>query len=426
MADYDLIIVGAGLAGCSAALVAARGGLKTLAIERGKKPGAKNVTGGRLYAHSLESLIPNFAEEAPVERCVTTERLSFLTDKEATTIEYSGPESPDFAKRSYTVLRAKFDPWLWSKAEAEGAELMPSARVDSLLSENGIFNGVKVGKKEIHAPIVIIADGVNSMISQKAGLAKKPLPGQMAIGVKEVIEFDERTMRDRFGCIDNRGMAWLFAGSPTDGHLGGGFLYTNKSSISLGLVFGLHGGAKDRPGVPAMLERFKRHPAIAPLLDGGKTIQYPAHMVPEGGLSMVPPLLGNGVMIAGDAAAMCINLGFTVRGMDFAIAAGQIAAETALEAHRANDFGFEQLSMYRDKLAESFVLKEMKLYSEVPAALDNERVFSAWPKMVCGLMSDMFTVDGEAKSLTSKFWNRARETGAIHLVKDGIQLLGAL
>lgn len=426
MASYDVIVVGGGLAGCSAAYTAAKGGLDTLLIERGKYPGAKNVSGGRIYAHSLEKLIPRFAEQAPVERCITTEKVSLLTEKETVTMEYAGQENPDFAKRSYSVLRAKFDRWLWSKAEEQGARLLASTRVKKLIEEHGIFTGVLTDSEEIRAPIVIIADGVNSILSQRAGLAQKPLPGQVAIGVKEVIEFDEQIMRNRFGCIGDQGLAWLFAGAPTDGHLGGGFLYTNKTSISLGLVFGLHGADKEAPGVPALLNRFKKHPSIAPLLEGGKVTRYPAHMVPEGGYDMVPQLLGNGVMVAGDAAAMCINLGYTVRGMDFAIAAGQLAGETALEAHKDKDFGFEKLSAYRDKLAKSFVLQEMKLYSGVPEALDNKRVFSAWPQLACGLMSDLFTVDGEPRSLTSKFWTRARETGAINLMRDGLNLLGAL
>lgn len=426
MQNFDIIIVGAGLAGSAAAYTAAKEGLKTLVIERGKEPGAKNMTGGRLYAHSLEELIPGFAGEAPVERCVTTEKVSFLTAKEAATLEYSGQVEPDFAKRSYTVLRAKFDQWLWSKAEQAGAQLLSGTRVDSLINNDGIFKGVIANKAQYNAPITIIADGVNSILTQRAGLGQKPEPGQLAIGIKEVIRFDERTMADRFGCVGDQGLAWLFAGAPTDGHLGGGFLYTNKDSVSIGLVLGMAHTGKNKPSVTEMFKNFKKHPAISPLLDGGEIIQYPAHMVPEGGIKMMPRLVGNGVMVVGDAAGMCINVGYTVRGMDFAIAAGRYAAEAALKAHQANDYSLEQLSLYQDLLDKSFVLEEMKLYSEAPEALDNPRVFTAYPKLACGILKDVFTVGGTPRSLVSKLWHHASETGAINMIKDSIQLLRAL
>lgn len=426
MWDYDFIIVGAGVAGCAAAYTAASAGLKTLVVERGKTPGAKNMTGGRLYAHSLEALIPGFATEAPVERCVTKERISFLQDEEAVTIEYSGKEDPDPAKRSYTVLRAKFDAWLWSKAEAQGAKLLASTRVDGLLKEDDIFCGVKTDKEEYRAPIVLLADGVNSILAQRAGLAQKPENSQLAIGVKEVIKFTPEQIHDRFECVGDQGMAWLFVGSPTQGHLGGGFLYTNKDSISIGLVFGLHGADKNKPPLAEMLKNFKDHPVVAPLLEGGQVVKYPGHMVPEGGISMLPALVNNGVMIAGDAAGMCVNVGYTIRGMDFAIAAGRYAAETAIQAHKAGRYNREELGLYIDLLERSFVLQEMHLYAKCPQALNNERVFDAYPKLACNFMKDMFTVDGQARSLMNKGMARAMETGAINLIKDGIQILGAL
>lgn len=424
--EYDLIIVGAGVAGCAAAFAAARAGLKTLVVERGRTPGAKNMTGGRLYAHSLEALIPRFAEEAPVERCVTRERLSFLTDTEAVTMEYAGQVNPDPAKRSYTVRRATFDDWLWSKAAEKGAELLAGTRVDSLLKEDDFIVGVETAKGEFRAPITLLADGVSSPLGQKMGLTRKPEPSQVAIGVKEILKFTPEQMRDRFECVGDQGMAWLFVGSPTEGHLGGGFLYTNKDSISIGIVFGLHGAGKKKPPLPALMERFKAHPVIACLLDGGTVVQRPAHMVPEGGIGMMPALAGNGILIAGDAAGMCVNIGYTIRGMDFAIAAGRYAAETAVQAHRDNRYNRDELQLYVDLLERSFVLKEMSLYSKAPEALNNERVFTAYPELACKLMGDMFTVDGQAQGLMAKFWGRARETGAINLIKDGFSLLGAI
>lgn len=426
MKEYDLLIVGAGVAGCAAAFTAAKAGLKTLVIERGRKPGSKNMTGGRLYAHSLEALIPGFADEAPVERCVTRERLSFLTDSESVTMEYAGKPNPDPAKRSYTVRRAVFDDWLWSKAAEKGAELLAGTRVDSLIREDDKFCGVQTQNGDFRAPITLIADGVGSPLAQKMGLARKPDPSQVAIGVKEILKFTPEQMRDRFECIGNQGMAWLFVGSPTEGHLGGGFLYTNRDSISIGIVFGLHGAGKDKPPLPQLMKQFKEHPLVASLLDGGTVVQRPAHMVPEGGIGMMPALAGNGILIAGDAAGMCVNVGYTIRGMDFAIAAGRYAAETAVQAHKDSSYNRDELQLYVDLLERSFVLKEMTLYSKAPQALNNERVFAVYPQLACKLMGDMFTADGNPQSLLSKFWGRARETGAINLIKDGFSLLGAI
>ncbi|EGW6350735.1 FAD-dependent oxidoreductase, partial [Salmonella enterica] len=102
---FDAIIVGAGLAGSVAALVLAREGAQVLVIERGNSAGAKNVTGGRLYAHSLERIIPGFADQAPIERMITHEKLAFMTDNGAMTIDYCNGEDASASQVSYSVLR---------------------------------------------------------------------------------------------------------------------------------------------------------------------------------------------------------------------------------------------------------------------------------------------------------------------------------
>ena len=109
---FDAIVVGAGVAGSVAALVMARAGLDVLVIERGDSAGCKNMTGGRLYAHTLEAIIPGFAVSAPVERKVTREKISFLTEESAVTLDFHR-EQPDVPQHaSYTVLRNRLDPWL--------------------------------------------------------------------------------------------------------------------------------------------------------------------------------------------------------------------------------------------------------------------------------------------------------------------------
>lgn len=423
---FDLIIVGAGPAGSAAALVAARAGLETLVVERGNFPGAKNMTGGRLYGHSLESLVPNFADEAPIERIVTREKVSLLTRTDMVSMEYAAPPSKEASKRSYTVLRSKFDQWLFGKAEEAGAQLIPGVRVEEVLQKDGKVIGIRAGEDDLYAHVVILADGVNSILAQSIGMAKPIPPAACAVGAKEVLEFSPEVMRDRFNCHGREGMAWLFAGDPTDGRMGGGFLYTNEDTISLGLVFGLGGLVEVKTSVPQMLENFKAHPAIAPLLEGGKLVEYSGHVVPEAGLDMMPTLVGDGVLIAGDAAGFCLNVGYTVRGMDLAIESGRLAAGAAIEAKQKNDFSAQTLDIYQKSLVDSFVIKDLRLYANLPTVLENPRIFTEYPQMAADIMQKMFTIDGPSSHLRTHLFGAVRNTGMINMARDIFRIMGAI
>src|SRR5476651_1797275 len=253
---FDAIVVGAGVAGCVAGYVMAKAGLEVLVIERGNYAGSKNMTGGRLYAHSIEKIFPGFAREAPVERKVTREKVSFLTEDSAVTLDYHA-ERPDVPlEASYTVLRGHFDQWLMEQAEASGVQFIPGVRVESLLRKDGRVIGVQAGDDALEANIVILADGVNSLLSKQAGLASDLSPHNVAVGVKELIELPRGQLEDRFNLQGDEGAAWLFAGSPSNGLLGGGFIYTNQNSVSLGLVCGLANIGGSSKSIPQMLEEF--------------------------------------------------------------------------------------------------------------------------------------------------------------------------
>lgn len=423
---FDVIIVGAGMAGCVSAYLLAGAGLETLVIERGNFAGAKNMTGGRMYAHSLEKIMPGFAEEAPVERCITREKISFLTEDSCVTLDYGAPENSAPAGRSYSVLRSTFDQWLMEKAEAEGAQFIPGVRVDDVIMRSGKVCGVKAGDEELEADVVILADGVNSLLGEKLGMVSKVNAHTCAVGVKELIELSPQQMADRFGCRDKEGTAWLFAGAPSAGYLGGGFLYTNESSVSLGLVFGLHNIDKVGKSVPQMLEDFKNHPCVAPLVEGGTLLEYSAHLVPEGGLAMKPKMAGDGVLIVGDAAGLCLNVGYTVRGMDLAVASAEAAANAVIAAREKGDFSEAALGAYTAALESSFVMKDMRLYKKVPDFLDNGRMYIEYPRMVAGVMKDLFTINGPSVPLRKKLFSRVRQAGFLNLIKDGIKGAGAI
>ncbi|PHI32390.1 FAD-dependent oxidoreductase FixC [Budvicia aquatica] len=424
---FDAIIVGAGPAGAVAAYILAKAGAEVLVIERGNYAGSKNLTGGRLYAHSLEKIMPGFAQRAPVERKITKERVSFLTEESAMTLDYQAPATDRPVQESYSVLRGKFDQWLMAQAEEAGAQFISGIRVDNVVTNNGKVTGVEADGDVLEARVVILADGVNSILAEKLGmLSPRVQPGSVAVGVKELIELPKGQLEDRFNLQGNDGAAWLFAGSPSNGLMGGGFLYTNESTISLGLVCGLHDIGTSSKSVAQMLEDFKQHPIVKPLIAGGKMVEYGAHVVPEAGINMLPKITGNGVLIAGDAAGLCLNLGFTIRGMDMAIASGEAAANAVLAAKERNDFSQQGLSTYQT-LLEDGMMKDFKLYKKLPAFMENPRMFNQYPKMMTGIMADMFTVDGTpAQPMRKKIIKRAKEVGYLNLIKDGIKGAGAI
>ncbi len=395
---FDAIIVGGGLAGCSAAIVMAKAGLEVLLVERGDYCGAKNMTGGRLYGHSLEKIIPDFAQSAPIERKVTKEKISLMTADGSFDIGYGSKKLGAAAESaSYTVLRGQFDQWLSEQAMEAGAEIIPGCLVEKLVQdENGAVIGVNVTGEDMLADVVILADGVNSLLAQSIGMKKELEPNQVAVGAKEVIRLGEKVINERFGLTDGEGTAWLSAGDPTEGSFGGGLLYTNKDTVSVGIVATLSDIGHSELSLPQMLDRFKDHPAIAPYLEGGEVIEYSGHLVPEEGLHMIPELYRDGVLVTGDAAGFCVNLGFTVRGMDFAIESGRLAAETVIRAHAVNDFSADTLSYYEKLLKNSFIMEDLNSLKGFPTLLTRREIFEGLPAMVDDIASKIFTVDGNS------------------------------
>ena len=394
---FDAIVVGGGLAGSAAALTMAKAGLDVMLIERGKFCGSKNSSGGRIYGHSLERLIPNFAEEAPIERKITQERLSLMTEGGALSFQYNSDKLQNLKYPSYSVLRSKFDKWMAEKAEEAGVMLLEGFRVDQVLvDESGKATGVVCGDEEFDADVIVLADGVNSLLAQQLGMKQELDPKDVAVGVKEVIYLGEDVINERFGLQGDEGAAWMIAGDPTGGNLGGGFIYTNKDSLSLVIVTTISDIGRVDVSVPDMVERMKNHPSIAPFVKGGKLTEYSAHLVTEGGLKMMPELVRDGVIVAGDAAAMVVNLGYTVRGMDLAIESGRLAGEAVVRAKAREDFSAESLSYYKKLLDESFIMKLMKQYQNLPGLLEDHIIFNDVPKMADEFAGMVYKVDGGA------------------------------
>lgn len=428
MSDFDAIVVGAGCAGSVAAYTLASAGKSVLVVERGNYAGAKNMTGGRIYTHSLAKVFPNY-EEAPLQRKVTHERISLMSPDSNFTVDYSARELEEAGKESYTVLRGPFDQWLAEQAENAGAEFIYGIAVEDLIIEDGKVKGINAFGDEITSDVVILADGVNSLLTSKAGLSKKaPAINEVAVGAKETIELPADVIESRFLSNPGEGGSWLFAGDCSNGIVGGAFVYANKESISLGIVATMSEVLKQDVPVYQMLEDFKNRPEIKPLIAGGKTVEYSGHVVPEGGLHMMPEIVGDGVVVAGDAAMLCMNLGYTVRGMDLAVASGEIAAKAVIKALDAGDTSKAGLADYKTMLDNSFIMRDMKMYAKAPEFLETSpMMFRGVPELIRDIMTPLFKTDGEpGKHVMQLAMGPAKKLGLVKLAKFAMKAVKSL
>jgi electron transfer flavoprotein-quinone oxidoreductase len=430
MADdkFDVIIVGAGVAGSTAACQLARQGLEVVLIERGPYPGSKNLSGGVLYGRVLEQLFPNYWETAPIERCISNQVISFLTADAHFNIDFK-TQALQRRHNAYTVLRARFDRWLADQAEAAGAMLVPGIKIDQVIMEGSRVVGVVAGDEQMRADVVIAADGATSFITQAAGLRPKPPAEHSAIGVKQVIGLPRELIEDRFHLSGDEGAAYAIVGWATQGISGGGFLYTNIDSLSVGLVLKVDDLVRHKARSGDLLETFLQHPMIAPLIQGGKLLEYGAHLIPEGGFRNMPPRHTGGMLVVGDAAGFGINNGFVVRGMDLAIGSALAAAETVIEAKAQNDFSAEALAGYERRLAQSYMLADMRTYQRTPDFFENPRLYSDYPGMLESFMTGMYAEDAVPKQHALPLLMRSLKESGISifdLVKDALDGARAL
>lgn len=355
----DVIVVGAGPAGVSAAITVARGGKKVVLVERGSFAGAKNMYGGVIYSHAASEIFPNY-KEAPVERFVEDHSYVLLSDGASTKITYKNTHHNDNA---FVAMRAKWDKWCVEQAVKEGVYYAPDTLVKELIVKDGKVVGIVTDVEEYFADVVIIADGVNSLLARQLGLRKKIKPKHVFLGVKEVIKLSPEIIENRFGLKTGMGSAMEIIGGPLKDIFAMGIVYTNKDSVALGIGVSLEDLKTKKIKPYELLDKLKGHPFVAGLIEGGELLEYSAHLIPEGGYRRIPKLYTNGALVVGDAAMLINNVHF--EGTNFAMISGKFAGETALDAIERQDFSENQLCLYKKKLENSFILKDLKTYKDV-------------------------------------------------------------
>jgi len=420
--DFEVIVIGAGVAGCVAAYQLARQGRSVLLIERGEAPGSKNLSGGVLYSRGIQQVFPGFLDEAPVERRITRNYINFLNADSSVAIDYKDARLAD-PVNAVTVLRAKLDPWLAEKCEEAGALIMPGVRVDRVLIDGTRVVGVQAGDDELRAKVVVAADGVNSFIAKEAGLREKEPLNHLAVGVKSVISLPRETIEARFNLTGDEGAAFAVVGDCTEGVGGGGFLYTNIDSLSVGIVVRLDDLTAKKKVVTDIFDHFLEHRFIAPYLEGGELLEYGCHLVAEGGLHMVGEIVTDGMVVVGDAAGLTLNTGLTVRGMDLAVGSAVAAAEAIGTALDAKDVSQAGLAGYRDKLFASYVGQDMKTYARAPSFLEVERMYKQYGELLANVLYGAFNLDTQPRQHMAKVARKSLARSPLkmrQLVRDGI------
>ncbi len=396
----EVIVVGAGPAGIACAITIARSGHKVILIERGRFSGSKNVFGGAIYAQPTREIFPDFEKTAPLERKNVEHKFAILGEYDGTVVSYQNKHE---LPASYTVMRGKFDRWMADEAKKEGVILVEETVVRELIVKDECVVGVKTELEDYYADIVVLADGVNSLLAKQIGLRGDIETKDVAVSVKEVYKLPKEKINDRFHLNDDEGCIYEIFGGSMLGMLGLGFMYTNKESVSIGLGVTLDEFEEHKTKPYELLDKLKQHPVIAPLIKDGELLEYSAHLIPEGGFKKIPTIAGAGVMIVGDAAMLVNNLHW--EGTNLAMISGKLAGETAVVALSKGDFSENSLDRYRVELEKSFVMKDLKTYRNLMDVIHERKdSFLKYYLERINMFFEMFTSVNSVPKRTL-FWN---------------------
>ncbi|MCF8070415.1 MAG: FAD-dependent oxidoreductase [Desulfobacterales bacterium] len=353
MDKVTCIVVGAGPAGSACAYTLAKKGIEVVLLERGRRPGEKNVAGFVLFTSVLEHLIPDFRKRAPLERNVTrfdTVDINCGSVKTFHDYNYNFIDDPI----SFTAFRSKFDNWFAREAVKAGAELITGMTVTDLIIENDRVVGVKIDDDELYADVVVGADGIHSTVAEKSGLIKKRDPKKGYLVVKEILDLPPDVINKRFQLREGEGCC--VEGEFIDDVNCVYTLYTNKDSVSMAIDCIVDDLKEKHVKAHELLEKIKSHPYMHSLLEGATLREYQAHMETIGEPIRPECLYGNGVLLCGEAGTM-IDIWGT--GVPPAMLSGMMAAEAIEMAIRKNDYSAKTLKNYINYLDSTSLWRTM-------------------------------------------------------------------
>ena len=401
--EFDVLFVGAGPANLSGALHLSRlitshndrvtrgespgntlGEIEIAVIEKGATVGAHILSGAVMDPKGLRELIPDFIEQgAPLESLVNEDYFLYLTEKYA----LRSPITPPPLKNHgyYIVSLNRLTAWLGEKCEEAGVNIFPEfPGAEMLYDENDQVIGVRTGDKginregkrkpnfepgvDLHAKVTVLGEGPRGSLAkqliQRLNLDDGREPQVYSVGVKELWELPD----DRYPA----GRVTHTLGFPSDARTyGGGWIYGMQNRIlNIGYVTGLD--YQDPLLDPhAEFQRYKQHPFVAKLLDGGKMIRYGAKTIVAGGYFAMPKLYAAGALLVGDCAGFLNSQ--RLKGIHAAIKSGMLAAEAIFEALLAHEFSAERLQRYEELINESWIIPELRKVRNFHAAFQRGR-----------------------------------------------------